>query len=185
MEKLDKKDWLFIITILLFIILFRYCKNSEPKPYINNPINDTIAKDNLDLRIALANNKDLRIANDSLAKLPPIYRTKYKTFYDTIYKEAPDTCHYYLAQLNHKCMVLDSINEATISSYAGVLQSDLQVFAKYEKLNKSRITKSVIDSLTIDSLTHSKKKYFKGFRHGFITGVIVSGAVNVGSKFVK
>jgi len=183
---MDKKDWLFIATLLIFILLFKYCRNVEPsiKPTIPDNKKE-IAKDNLDLQVTLANNKEMRKELDSLKKLPPIYRTKYKHFYDTIYKDAPDTCHYYLAQLNHKCMVLDSINEATISSYAEVLQSDLQVFAKYEKLNKSRIKQSNIDSLTIDSLTHSKKKYFKGFKHGFISGVIVSGVIGVGSKFIK
>jgi len=182
MKQLYKPALGVFILVMIYIAL----KGCDKTPIIKpNPINDTIANDNLDLKIALENNSILRIANDSLSKLPPIYRTKYKTFYDTLYLEAPDTCHYYLAQLNHKCMVLDSINESVISSYASVIESDLQVFAKYEKLNKSRIAKTRIDSLTIDSLTHSKKKYFKGFRHCFISGLIVSGAVNVGSKFVK
>lgn len=183
MKKINKRDIIFICIILLFIFLYK-CK-PEPKPIIDNSIKDTIAVNNLDLNIALANNKDLRIANDSLSKLPTIYRTKYKHFYDTIYKEAPDTCHYYLSQLNRKCMILDSINEQTISSYAEVLQSDLQVFAKYDKLNKSRIKQSKNDSLVIDSLTHSKKKFWKGFKVGFVSGVIVTEGLNVGSKFIK
>ena len=87
-------------------------------------------------------------------------------------------------------MVLDSINEATISSYAEVLQSDLQVFAKYEKLNKSRIKQSNMDSLTIKQLQDSipKLKHYylwKGRKQGFWIGVAVDEAINVGSKLIK
>ena len=177
------KPLLAIFILVMIYLALKGC--GKGKPIINNSIKDTIAVNNLDLNIALANNKDLHIELDSIKKLPPIYKIKYKHFYDTIYSEAPDTCHLYLARLNAKCMVLDSINESVISSYASVIESDLQVFAKYEKLNNSRIKQSKQDSLVIDSLTRSKKKYFKGFKHGIIIGAIITQGLNVGSQFIK
>ena len=40
------------------------------------------------------------------------------------------------------------------------------------------------DSLVIDSLKHSKKKYFRGFKHGFIAGTILVGG-GVGALLVR
>lgn len=182
MKKLYKPLLAIFILAMVYIAL-KGC--GKGKPIINNSIKDTIAVNNLDLNIALANNKDLRIELDSIKKLKPIFKDRWYKDYDTIYSEAPDTCHLYLARLNAKCMVLDSINESVISSYASVIESDLQVFAKYEKLNNSRIKQSVKDSLVIDSLTHSKKKYFKGLKHGIIIGAIITQGLNTGSQFIK
>ncbi|MFY8248314.1 MAG: hypothetical protein ACOVJ5_01280, partial [Gloeomargaritales cyanobacterium] len=34
----------------------------------------------------------------------------------------------------------------------------------------------------IDSLTKSKKKYWKGFKHGFVAGAIVVESLNIGAR---
>lgn len=181
--KIQYRIVLEIFILIMIYLALKGCNN--PKPVIINNIKDTIVNDNIALNIVLENNKYLRSVNDSLIKLPPIYRIKYKAFYDTLITQAPDTCLHYLSQLNRKCMILDSVNKEVIKSDSILIASDLVVFSGYEKLNKSRIMQSFKDSLVIDSLTRSKNKFWKGFRIGFWTGAGTTQAVNSGVKFIK
>lgn len=150
---------LALFILIMICIALRYCNSKPPKEIIFNKV---------DLKV----NDSLRQRIDTVVKIKIVYKTKYKSFYDTLIVKAPDTCSTYLALLNYKCMQLDSINESVINTYGEVIESDLKVFSQYKKVIKSK------DAI-IDSISHSRKKFWLGFKYGFVSGAIVTEAINI------
>lgn len=101
--------------------------------------------------------KVLQIKADTLEVVRTKLVTKWRTSTDTI--NIHDTIQVKAAlQLCDTIIVTDSLEIATLRL----------INNKFYQVVKS-------DSLVIDSLKRSKKKYFKGFKHGFASGVIISG----------
>lgn len=168
--KIQYRIALEIFIIIMIVIALHHC-NSNPQP-IN--LKETKVNEQIAGKVFKEQLNKVKIVEKQI----PIYKIRYKTLYDTIYKEAPDTCHYYLAKLNAEKLAGDSVNYVVIKAYGNVIDAGIIYLAKKDSVIKEQ-------DAVIDSLVHNKKKYWRGVKHGFFAGVIASGAVYVGSKFIK
>lgn len=171
-----------IFIVLMIIIALGYCNKCVSKQTKTNiPITDAKVTAQV---YGYIYNKEVDTLNKA-KELIPIYKDRWHQVYDTIYKQAPDTCHYYLSKLNAEKNASDSINDLVIKAYGSVIDAGIIYQAKKDSVIKAQdIVLNEKDAI-IDSLTHSKKKYFKGFKHGLIVGAIIVEGLNVGSKFIK
>ena len=172
-------------TALLLFSIYWMCKQScdKPNPIQNNTNKITDAKKSeqvagIDYKVKLKKSTEA-------VKLIPEYKDRWYKVYDTIYKTAPDTCHYYLAKLNAEKMASDSINDLVIKAYGSVIDAGIIYQAKKDSVILKQDVALKSKDTVIDSLANSKKKFWKGFRIGFWTGVGATQAVNSGSKFIK
>jgi len=159
-----------IIALVCLTFLFTCNKKPITVPPIPNVLDNKIDS------IKTSINKDSLII-DSLMKLRPKVVIKYKTKYDTIYRQAPDTCKSYLAELNDECLKIDSFNigiitrqETQLISYSGLVgtmseQSNMYVLRHNE------------DSLLITKLDKKLKRTRKvgiaAFGLGFVGGLLI------------
>ena len=127
-----------IIIALVCQALLMTCKGKKQPPQIPPSVLDNKI-DSVKTHI----NKDSLII-DSLMKLRPKVIVKYKTKYDTIYKQAPDTCKSYLEQLNAECMALDSFNLGIIT------RQETQL------ISYSELTGIMQEKATMQDLRHTK-----------------------------
>ena len=127
------------------------CKN-KPKP---KPSPGTLDKKIDSIKINI--NKDSLII-DSLMKLKPKIVTRYKTKYDTIYKTAPDTCIYYLEELNHECLKLDSFNTGIITRQETQLISYSDLVGTMSEQSNMYVLRHNEDSLSILKLDKKLKR---------------------------
>lgn len=147
---------LYVLTIIVCFIIFFNCKGCQPEP-INNIDSKPIHD-----TIKILETKVVKI--DSVrTKLVYKWRTNKDTFNirDTI-----------------EVLKLLSICDTIIFTDSVQIQTLKKINSQYVKLCR-------IDSVKIDSLTKSKKKYFRGFKYGFITGVVVTQALNSGVKVAQ
>jgi hypothetical protein len=125
---------------------------------------------------------------DTVKKVEPlriIYKNKYIKVFERIYLGADPECKDKLDSVKLAYNQNDSINnlsnklkdEAIIAGKNYLNKKD-SVILKQDVALKSK-------DAVIDSLTRSKKKYFKGFKHGLIVGAIIVEGLNVGSQFIK
>ena len=173
-----------IFIVLMIIIALGYCNKCVSKPTqhkTNIPITNTKVAEQI---AGYVYDKEVDTLNKAKV-LIPIYKDRWHTRYDTIYKQAPDTCHYYLAKLNAEKMASDSINDLVIKAYGSVIDAGIIYQAKKDSVIKVQDVALKSKDAVIDSLTHSKKKYFKGLKHGIIIGAIIVEGLNVGTKFIK
>lgn len=158
-----------IVSLACLALLFT-CKN-KPKP---KPSPGTLDKKIDSIKVSI--NKDSLII-DSLMKLKPKIVTRYKTKYDTIYKTAPDTCIYYLEELNHECMVLDSFNNGIITRQETQLISYSELVGIMQQKANMQSLKHIEDSLAIGTLQRKLKRTRKlavvGLFGGLITGAVI------------
>jgi hypothetical protein len=158
-----------IVSLACLALMFT-CKNKPIKKPIPNVLDKKI--DSIKINI----NKDSLII-DSLMKLKPKIVTKYKTKYDTIYKTAPDTCQYYLEELNHECMVLDSFNNGIITRQETQLISYSELVGIMQQKANMQSLKHIEDSLSIGTLKRKLKRTRKlavaGLFWGLITGAVI------------
>lgn len=138
----------YVLTIIVCFIIFFNCKGCQPEP-INN-INSKPIHDTI------------KILETKVVKLDSV-RTKlvykWRTKRDTV--NLRDTIE--IKKLFNICdtvILTDSIEIQTLKL----------INKKFYALVKS-------DSLKIDSLTKSKKKYWKGFKNGFIAGSVLTGGL--------
>ena len=157
-----------IVSLACLALLFT-CKN-KPKPAPPSVLDKKIDS------IKVSINKDSLII-DSLMKLKPKIVTRYKTKYDTIYQTAPDTCIYYLEELNHECMVLDSFNNGIITRQETQLISYSELVNTMQQKANMQETKRLEDSLSIGTLQRKLKRTRKlavaGLFGGFVGGLFV------------
>jgi len=160
-----------MIVSLACLALLMTCKN-KPKP---KPLPPSVLDKKID-SIKVHINKDSLII-DSLMKLKPKIVTRYKTKYDTIYKTAPDTCIYYLEELDHECMVLDSFNNGIITRQETQLISYSELVNTMQKKANIQSLKHIEDSLAIGTLQRKLKRTRKlavaGLFGGLITGALI------------
>ena len=173
-----------IFIVLMIIIALGYCNKCVSKPtQYKTDIPITNAK--VAEQIVGYNYKNQLIKLQKVKVLMPIYKDRWRTKYDTIYKQAPDTCHYYLAKLNAEKMASDSINDLVIKAYGSVIDAGIIYQAKKDSVILKQDVALKSKDAVIDSLTRSKKKYFNGLKHGIIIGAIIVEGLNVGTKFIK
>lgn len=140
------------ILTLIFAALFYDCSN---KPAINNTKKEIVKE------IKYVDRIIKHIDTLKLTKIKVEY--KYRTVYDTILKQAPDTCTNYLIALDKECNKKDSINNALINDYFNVvshqnavitlqniqLQNDSLEIKKLNKEIKKVKRKSVFNNVLI------------------------------------
>lgn len=158
------------IISMACLALLMTCKN-KPKPKAPPSVLDKKIDS-----IKVSINKDSLII-DSLIKLKPKVITRYKTKYDTIYQNAPDTCIYYLEELNHECMVLDSFNNGIITRQETQLINYSELVNTMQQKANMQETKRLEDSLSIGTLQRKLKRTRKlavaGLFGGLITGAVI------------
>ncbi len=159
-----------IISMACLALLIT-CKNkTKPKPAPPSVLDKKIDS------IKVSINKDSLII-DSLMKLKPKIVTRYKTKYDTIYKTAPDTCIYYLDQLNAECLKLDSFNMGIITRQETQLISYSELTGIMQEKANMQDLKHIEDSLSIGTLQRKLKRTRKlavaGLFGGFVGGLFV------------
>lgn len=159
-----------IIVAMACLALLMTCKKKPiPKP------GPGILDKKID-SIKVSINKDSLII-DSLMKLKPKIVTRYKTKYDTIYQTAPDTCEYYLEELDHECMVLDSFNNGIITRQEIQLISYSELTGIMQEKANMQSLRRIEDSLSISTLQRKLKRTRKlavaGLFGGLITGALI------------
>ena len=160
-----------IIVAMACLALLITCKNkTKPKSLPPSVLDKKI--DSIKVHI----NKDSLII-DSLIKLKPKIKMVYKTKYDTIYQQAPDTCIYYLEELDHECMVLDSFNNGIITRQETQLISYSELVNTMQQKANIQDLRHIDDSLAIGTLQRKLKRTRKlavaGLFGGFITGTVI------------
>jgi len=135
---------LLIISIIV-ILLGNKCDNETKLTHSNKDSLNTIIAEKEQIADSIKTKIDtVEIVRNKIV-------TKYKTVYDTIIKQAPDTCKTYLIALDKECSVKDSINEVQLTNYSNLTGELTGIIALQKTIIKS-------DSLTIDELTMDLKK---------------------------
>ena len=110
-------------------------------------------------------------------KLRPKVITRYKTKYDTIYRQAPDTCKSYLAELNAECLKLDSFNLGIITRQETQLISYSELTGIMQEKANMQDLRHTNDSLLITKLDKKLKRTRKvgiaAFGLGFVGGLLI------------
>ena len=160
-----------IIIVLVCLALMVTCKGKSKPPQIPPSVFD----DKID-SVKTHINKDSLII-DSLMKLRPKVITRYKTKYDTIYRQAPDTCKSYLAELNAECLKLDSFNLGIITRQETQLISYSELTGIMQEKANMQDLRHVEDSLLITKLGKKLKRTRKfgiaAFGIGFVGGLLI------------
>lgn len=159
-----------MIISLICLALLMTC-NKQP---IVNPPPNVLDKRIDSIKVHI--NKDSLII-DSLMKLRPKVVIKYKTKYDTIYKQAPDTCKIYLTQLNAECLKLDSFNLGIITRQETQLISYSELVGNMSEQSTMQELRHIEDSLLNAKLDKKLKRTRRiaigGFGIGFIGGLLI------------
>ena len=137
------------LTLIIFALLYKQCDNKVITPDNKAHVKKSI--DSIHDEIELL--KPLEHSADSIRV---ITKWKYRTLHDTIPCEI-------------KLVYCDSVvyrDSISIIYKDSILSKYDSLFPKYQMLAK-------IDSCTIDSLIHSRKKFWKGFKVGFGTGYVL------------
>jgi hypothetical protein len=160
-----------IIIVLVCLALMITCKGKEQPPQIPPSVFD----DKIDSILTTINKDSLII--DSLMKLRPKVIVKYKTKYDTIYKQAPDTCKSYLAELNAECLKLDSFNLGIITRQENQLISYSELVGTMSEQSNMYVLRHTKDSLLIlkldKKLKRTRKVGIAAFGLGFVGGLLI------------
>lgn len=140
----------FILVLIIFALIYKQCDNKvitvdTNKAHVQKSI------DSIHDEIAIL--KPLGRRADSVRT---IIKWKYKTLHDTV------PCEIKLIYCD-SVIYRDSIG---ISYKDSIIVKYDSLFPKYQILAK-------IDSMTIDSLTRSRKKFWRGFKVGFGTGYVL------------
>ena len=138
----------YVLTIIVCFIIFFNCKGCQPEP-INN-IDSKPIHDTI---------KVLQTKVVTLDSIRTKFVYKWRTVKDTI--NLTDTV---------EVLKLLSVCDTIIYTDSVEIQTLKLINKKFYDLVKS-------DSLKIDSLTKSKKKYWKGFKNGFIAGSVLTGSI--------
>lgn len=159
-----------IVSLACLALLFT-CKNKPNQ----KPASPSVLDKKID-SIKVHINKDSLII-DSLMKLKPKIKMVYKTKYDTIYKTAPDTCIYYLEELDHECMVLDSFNNGIITRQETQLISYSELVNTMQQKANMQDLRHIEDSLSIGTLKRKLKRTRKLAVAGLFGGLIIGAVI--------
>ena len=141
-------------TFIIALVCLALLMTCNKKPLI--PIPPNVLDKRID-SIKVHINKDSLII-DSLMKLRPKVITRYKTKYDTIYQQAPDTCKGYLEQLNAECLKLDSFNLGIITRQEIQLISYSELVGTMSEQSTMYVLRHNEDSLSILKLDKKLKR---------------------------
>jgi len=160
-----------IIIVLVCLALMMTCKGKSRPPQVPPSVFDN----KIDSILTTINKDSLVI--DSLMKLRPKVITRYKTKYDTIYRQAPDTCKSYLAELNAECLKMDSFNLGIITRQETQLISYSELVGTMSEQSNMYVLRHNEDSLLITKLDKKLKRTRKvgiaAFGLGFIGGLLI------------
>ena len=138
----------YALTIIVCFIIFFNCKGFQPDP-INN-VDSKHIHDTI---------KVLQTKVVTLDSIRTKFVYKWRTVKDTI--NLTDTV---------EVLKLLSVCDTIIYTDSVEIQMLKTINFNYAKICR-------IDSVKIDSLTKSKKKYWKGFKNGFIAGSVLTGSI--------
>jgi len=173
----------FIAVLIAVFLLGRKCSNNTPAPTKTDK--DSLVKASNAILPRIANDKkDIEILNKIGGKLDSTIEKKHKPNWNKAKEKAKNDsipCKERIITLISSCdslvAKLDSLNELNKRIK---LKNDSLV-ARFDTLTANYQKVAKIDSMTIDSLIHSRKKFWKGFKLGlgigFGAGVIGSGLV--------
>lgn len=168
------------IIFMGIVALMMLIKCEKPEPIHNYPIIiDTKLAEIEALKLYISKQDSVINAKQDTVI---VYRTKLKTKYDTLYKQAPDTCKPYLSRLYKDCKKLDSLNQLLITMQAiqiDTLKHQVNQYIQLDSLKTKAFTDTIIN-LRKD-LKRSKRKAFinlfkggaVGFGIGYLTGKII------------
>jgi hypothetical protein len=160
-----------IIIVLVCLALMMTCKGKKQPPQVPPGVFDH----SIDSILTTINKDSLII--DSLMKLRPKVVVKYKTKYDTIYRQAPDTCKSYLAQLNAECLKMDSFNLGIITRQETQLISYSELTGIMQEKATMQDLRHTNDSLFIlkldKKLKRTRKVGIAAFGIGFVGGLLI------------
>jgi hypothetical protein len=142
-------------ALIIALVCLAFLFTCNKKPIIVPPIPSAL--DNKIDSIKTHINKDSLII-DSLMKLRPKVVIKYKTKYDTIYQQAPDTCKSYLAELNAECLKMDSFNLGIITRQETQLISYSELTGIMQEKATMQDLRHTEDSLSILKLDKKLKR---------------------------
>ena len=155
--------------------LMMLIKCEKPEPIHNYPIIiDTKLAEIEALKLYISKQDSIISAKQDTVI---VYRTKFKTKYDTLYKEAPDTCKPYLSRLYDDCKKLDSLNESL-----NVMQS-IQIDTLQYQVNQYIQLDSLKTKAFNDTITNIKKDLKRTKRKAFIN-LFKGGAVGFGIGYL-
>lgn len=172
----------------ILLVNFKGCKKDVVIPK-HDSIYHYEQIDNNILELTLKYAKRLEKKNDSLMRLKPKIVHHYHTLYDSL-MVADTSCQSSLIMLYNSFGELNDLNDSIISNNTRSKINDSITIATLTHkvgLKQNHIT---IDSTRlvqlIDTLPNVKRKgFFKGFKYGFLSGIIVTEGANIGAKFLK
>jgi hypothetical protein len=145
-----KKIIPYIIIAILIGVLISFVKcDKEPKKS-----DETILISSLTNRIEKLKSEIKHGKIDTLIKIKKVYKTKYDTLLVNIYREAPDTCRYYIAKLDSSCKRNDSINNSIIIEQESQMIKYSEAVGLMQERNDMQEKRHVKDSVEINTLTN-------------------------------
>jgi hypothetical protein len=161
-------------ALIIALVCLAFLATCNKQPIVKPP--PSVFDEKID-SIKIAINKDSLII-DSLMKLRPKVVIKYKTKFDTIYKQAPDTCKSYLAKLNAECLKMDSFNLGIITRQETQLISYSELTGIMQEKENMYVLRHNEDSLLITKLDKKLKRTRK-------VGIAAFGVGLIGGLFIK
>ena len=167
--------YLFVIVVMAMILLLK-CETTKPVDNIDglNSRYDSLSKEVIKKDVITDSLNKVVLGLDTVReKILHVYHVKKKTIniHDTVLM-------YKFVQICDSVIEVDSIEISTLK----ILNKNLVDINKDKSdMLYNRDNVIVKKDAIIDSLTKSKKKYWKGFKHGFAAGAIVVESLNVGA----
>jgi len=181
MNQLDRnnilgKISLFFIGFIIAAALLLKCEGNTPVDNMDglNSKYDSLSKEVIKKDVITDSLNKVVLGLDTVReKILHIYHVKKKTIniHDTVLM-------YKFVQICDSVIEVDSLEISTLKT----LNNNLIDINK-DKTNMLYNRDNVIvkKDAIIDSLTKSKKKYWKGFKHGFAAGAVVVESLNIGA----
>lgn len=167
--------YLFVFVVIAMILLLK-CEVTTPVDNIDglNSRYDSLNKEIIKKdAITDSLNKVVDKLDTVREKILHIYHVQKKTIniHDTVLM-------YKFVQICDSVIEVDSIQ---ISNLKTLNKNLVDINKDKSDMLYNRENVIVKKDAIIDSLTKSKKKYWKGFKHGFVAGAIVVESLNVGA----
>ena len=167
--------YLFVIVVMAMILLLK-CETTKPVDNIDglNSRYDSLSKEVIKKDVITDSLNKVVLGLDTVReKILHVYHVKKKTIniHDTVLM-------YKFVQICDSVIEIDSIEISTLKTLNKNL---IDINKDKSDMLYNRDNVIVKKDAIIDSLTKSKKKYWKGFKHGFAAGAIVVESLNVGA----
>jgi hypothetical protein len=178
---MNKSTYTHIAIICIgMAALMMLIKCEKPEPIHNYPIIiDTKLAEIEALKLYISKQDSIINAKQDTVI---VYRTRIRTKYDTLIKQAPDTCKPYLSKLYNDCQKLDSLNHSLITMQSIQIDTLKHQVNQYIQLDSLK-TKAFNDTITNikKDLKRTKRKAFinlfkggaVGFGIGYLTGKLI------------